>query len=144
MTTQDDTDKALADIPASVRGQVVPIVDFGSQYVQLIARRVREAGVFSMLVGPNITYEQLKTLNPKGIILSGGPSSVYEEGAPTCDPRLLDLGVPVLGICYGMQIGCKLLGGDVKNAQAREYGGVKLHITDDTDLMRGVPEHTTA
>lgn len=144
MNTENDTAQAIADIPASVRGQVVPIVDFGSQYVQLIARRVREAGVFSMLVGPNITHEQLKALNPKGIILSGGPSSVYEEGAPTCDPRLFDLGVPVLGICYGMQIGCQLLGGEIKNAQAREYGGVKLTIQDNADLMRGVPEHTTA
>ncbi|MFN3167020.1 MAG: glutamine-hydrolyzing GMP synthase [Phycisphaeraceae bacterium] len=140
----DATRQALADIPASVRGQVVPIVDFGSQYVQLIARRVREAGVFSMLVGPNVTVEQLAELKPKGIILSGGPSSVYDDGAPTCDPRLFDLGVPVLGICYGMQIGCKLLGAEVKNAQAREYGGVRLHITDNTDLMRSVPEHTTA
>lgn len=144
MNTEADTAQAIADIPASVRGQVVPIVDFGSQYVQLIARRVREAGVFSMLVGPNITYEQLKALNPKGIILSGGPSSVYEEGAPECDPRIFDLGVPVLGICYGMQIGCKILGGEIKNAQAREYGGVKLTIQDNTDLMRGVPEYTTA
>ncbi|MEO0474575.1 MAG: glutamine-hydrolyzing GMP synthase [Planctomycetota bacterium] len=140
----DATEQAIADIPASVRGQVVPILDFGSQYVQLIARRVREAGVFSMLVGPNITYEQLKALNPKGIILSGGPSSVYDDGAPTCDPRLFDLGVPVLGICYGMQIGCSLLGAEVKNAQAREYGGVRLQINSTDDLMRGVPEHTTA
>ncbi len=141
---RDAAQQAINEIPASVRGQVVPIVDFGSQYVQLIARRVREAGVFSMLVGPNVTVEQLAQLKPKGIILSGGPSSVYEEGAPTCDPRLFDLGVPVLGICYGMQIGCQLLGAQVKNAQAREYGGVRLHITDSTGLMRGVPEHTTA
>jgi GMP synthase (glutamine-hydrolysing) len=143
-TRSDAADKAIADIPESVRGQVVPIVDFGSQYVQLIARRVREAGVFSMLVGPNITVEQLAELKPKGIILSGGPSSVYDEGAPTCDPRLFDLGVPILGICYGMQIGCKLLGADVSNAQSREYGGVRLHIADTSDLMRGIPEHTTA
>lgn len=140
----DAADKAIADIPESVRGQVIPIVDFGSQYVQLIARRVREAGVFSMLVGPNITVEQLAELKPKGIILSGGPSSVYDEDAPTCDPRLFDLGVPVLGICYGMQIGCKLLGAEVKNANAREYGGVRLKISDTADLLRGLPEHTTA
>ncbi|MEM1354630.1 MAG: glutamine-hydrolyzing GMP synthase [Planctomycetota bacterium] len=142
--TTDAAAKAIADIPSSIRGQVIPIVDFGSQYVQLIARRVREAGVFSMLVGPNVTFEQLKQLNPKGIILSGGPSSVYDEGAPTCDPRLFDLGVPVLGICYGMQVGCALLGAEVKNAQAREYGGVRLHIAETADLMRGIPEHTTA
>ncbi|XAM00655.1 glutamine-hydrolyzing GMP synthase [Phycisphaeraceae bacterium D3-23] len=140
----DPTAAAIADIPDAARGQVVPILDFGSQYVQLIARRVREQGVYSMLVGPQITYEQLKALNPKGIILSGGPSSVNDEGAPKPDPRLFDLGVPILGICYGMQVGCELLGSEVNNAAAREYGGVKLHITDDSDILSRVPEHTTA
>ncbi|QQE12695.1 glutamine-hydrolyzing GMP synthase [Planctomycetota bacterium] len=134
----------LDDIPAAARDQIVPIVDFGSQYVQLIARRVREAGVYSVMVGPNITHEQLKALRPKGIILSGGPSSVYEEGAPTCDPDLFDLGVPVLGICYGMQIGTTLLGATVKNAPAREYGRVKLSVDDSAELTAGVPTQTTA
>jgi GMP synthase (glutamine-hydrolysing) len=132
------------ELPAGVAGQVVPIVDFGSQYVQLIARRVREAGVYSLLVGPDISHEQLQALNPRGIILSGGPSSVYDDGAPTCDPRLFELGVPVLGICYGMQVGCTLLGAKVRNAQAREYGGVRLSIHDAADLLRGVPANTTA
>ncbi len=94
--------------------QTVPILDFGAQYVQLIARRVREAGVYSVLVQPDITVEELRALNPVGIILSGGPASVYEEGAPKCDPQIFDLGVPVLGICYGMQMAAQLLGGDVK------------------------------
>lgn len=134
---------ALADLPPSVRGEVIPIVDFGSQYVQLIARRVREAGVYSMLVGPDVTIEQLEALGPKGIILSGGPSSVYEEGAPTCDPRLFELGVPVLGVCYGMQVGCQLLGADVKNAKAREYGRAQLHVVEGAGLLQGVPQHTT-
>ena len=98
--------------------QVIPILDFGAQYVQLIARRVREAGVFSLLVAPNTPVEELAALKPKGIILSGGPASVYEKDAPTCDPRLFDLGVPVLGICYGMQIGCQLLGAKVTSAPA--------------------------
>ncbi len=132
------------ELPAGVSGQVIPIVDFGSQYVQLIARRVREAGVYSLLVSPDTSHEQLKALNPRGIILSGGPSSVYEDGAPRCDPRLFELGVPVLGICYGMQVGCTLLGAEVKNAQAREYGGVRLNINDSTNLLRGVPTNTTA
>jgi len=132
------------ELPAGVAGQVVPIVDFGSQYVQLIARRVREAGVYSLLVSPNISFDELKAMNPRGIILSGGPSSVYEDGAPTCDPRLFELGVPVLGICYGMQIGCTLLGAKVQNATAREYGGVRLNITDTGDLLKGVPAKTTA
>ncbi|MFA9476873.1 glutamine-hydrolyzing GMP synthase [Phycisphaerales bacterium AB-hyl4] len=136
-------DAILADLPPGVQGQVVPIVDFGSQYVQLIARRVREAGVYSMLVGPNITVEQLKALNPRGIILSGGPSSVYEENAPTCDPKLFDLGVPVLGICYGMQVACQLLGAQIKNATAREYGRAQLRIENDADLLHGIPANTS-
>ena len=89
------------------RDEIIPILDFGSQYAQLIARRVREKGVYSELVSPGISLEQLKKLNPKGIILSGGPSSVYDADAPRCDPRIFDLGVPVLGICYGMQLACR-------------------------------------
>ncbi|MEZ6189774.1 MAG: glutamine-hydrolyzing GMP synthase [Phycisphaerales bacterium] len=142
--TESKSSPQTLELPAGVAGQVVPIVDFGSQYVQLIARRVREAGVYSLLVAPSVSYEELKALKPKGIILSGGPASVYEEGAPTCDPRLFELGVPVLGICYGMQVGCTLLGSQVKNAQAREYGGVRLNITDHGDLLKAVPAHTTA
>ena len=102
--------------------QTVPILDFGAQYVQLIARRVREAGVHSVLVRPDISLEELRALNPIGIILSGGPASVYEEGAPRCGKHIFDLGVPVLGICYGMQLAAQLLGGDVKPGTAREFG----------------------
>jgi GMP synthase (glutamine-hydrolysing) len=126
-----------------VHDEVVPVVDFGSQYVQLIARRVREAGVFSLLVGPNVSVEQLAAMKPKGIILSGGPASVYEDGAPRCDPRLFELGVPVLGICYGMQIGAQLLGAEVHNAAAREYGGVRLKVADHGGLLAGLPNQTT-
>src|SRR3954467_13136191 len=89
--------------------EVIPILDFGSQYVQLIARRVREQGVYSELVRPDIPIDQLKALNPKGIILSGGTSSVYEPGAPRCGPRIFELGVPILGICYGRQLGAQIL-----------------------------------
>jgi GMP synthase (glutamine-hydrolysing) len=141
--TKTDTVAPAVEIPDHLRGQVVPIIDFGSQYVQLIARRVREAGVFSILVSPRITVEQLAAMKPKGIILSGGPSSVYEAGAPRCDERLFDLGVPVLGICYGMQIGCELLGAKVSNAPAREYGRASLHVTDSEGLLKGLPAHTT-
>ncbi|MEX0653990.1 MAG: glutamine-hydrolyzing GMP synthase [Phycisphaeraceae bacterium] len=136
-------DAILADLPPGVQGQIVPIVDFGSQYVQLIARRVREAGVYSLLVGPDVTIEQLESLNPKGIILSGGPASVYDENAPTCDPRLFELGVPVLGICYGMQVGCQLLGAKIKNAEAREYGRANLTLHDKSDLLHSIPGNTS-
>ena len=122
--------------------EVIPILDFGSQYVQLIARRVREAGAFGILVAPDISIEQLAALNPKGLILSGGPSSVREEGAPICDPRLFELGVPVLGICYGMQLGCRMLGCGVAAADAREYGRAKLRIRDASDLLSGLPSDT--
>ncbi|MBU3729542.1 MAG: GMP synthase (glutamine-hydrolyzing), partial [Phycisphaerales bacterium] len=92
----------LAEIPEGV-SEAVLVLDFGSQYAQLIARRVREAGVFSVLVRPDAPAAELAKLKPAGIIMSGGPSSVTDAGAPRCDPALLDIGVPVLGICYGMQ-----------------------------------------
>jgi len=123
--------------------QVIPILDFGSQYAQLIARRVREQGVYSELVRPDISFDELKRLDPKGLILSGGPSSVYDPGAPRSDPRIFDLGVPVLGICYGMQLGAQLLGGQVKPAKAREYGRAKLVVVIDDALIRGLPHETT-
>jgi GMP synthase (glutamine-hydrolysing) len=123
--------------------EVIPILDFGSQYAQLIARRVREKGVYSELVRPDISIEELKKLNPKGIILSGGPSSVYEPNAPRCDPRLFDLGVPVMGICYGMQLAAQILGGEVKAARAREYGRAHLHIAKEDPFVKGLPQETT-
>jgi GMP synthase (glutamine-hydrolysing) len=126
-----------------VHNQVIPILDFGSQYAQLIARRVREAGVYSELVRPDLSIAELRKLNPRGIILSGGPSSVYEANAPRCDPQLFELGVPVLGICYGMQLGAQLLGGAVKPAKAREYGRAKLSVIADDPLVRGLPQDTT-
>src|SRR5215207_7529550 len=126
------------------RDEVIPILDFGSQYAQLIARRVREKGVYSELVRPDVSIEDLKRMNPKGLILSGGPSSVYEPNAPKCDPRIFDLGVPVLGICYGMQLGTQILGGQVKPARAREFGRARLHITEPNDpFVHGIPNDTT-
>ncbi|HEY2585174.1 MAG TPA: glutamine-hydrolyzing GMP synthase [Tepidisphaeraceae bacterium] len=123
--------------------EVIPILDFGSQYAQLIARRVREKGVYSELVRPDIPFEDIKQLNPKGVILSGGPSSVYEPNAPKCDPRIFDLNVPILGICYGMQLGAQILGGQVKPAKAREYGRAKLTVAKDDALVHGLPKETT-
>jgi len=124
--------------------EVIPILDFGAQYAQLIARRVREQGVYSELVRPDISIEDLKKLNPKGLILSGGPSSVYEPGAPKSGPRIFDLNIPILGICYGMQLGTQLLGGQVKPAKAREFGRAKMTVADPNDaLVRGLPKDTT-
>ena len=123
--------------------ETVLILDFGSQYAQLIARRVREAGVFSLLVAPTISLEEVRRHRPKAIILSGGPASVIEHGAPRCDPKLLELGLPTLGICYGMQLGCEMLGSRVTQAPAREYGRTKVSIGDGRDLFKGIPESTS-
>jgi GMP synthase (glutamine-hydrolysing) len=122
--------------------EVVVIVDFGSQTAQLIARRVREAGVFSFLVAPGTPASVIASYRPKGIILSGGPASVYEAGSPRCDPGILDLGVPVLGICYGMQLACQMMGFEVKAAGRREFGRAVVNVVDRTDLLAAVPEKT--
>ncbi|MEY3230757.1 MAG: synthase [Planctomycetota bacterium] len=122
--------------------ETIPILDFGSQTAQLIARRVRDAGVFSLLVSPRISAAELKAMNPAGVILSGGPSSVYESGAPTCDPAIFDLGVPVLGICYGMQLAAHLLGGKVQGANHREFGRANLSIGGRSPLFAGIPDKT--
>jgi len=133
----------VADLPDEMRGRVIPILDFGSQYVQLIARRVREAGVFSLLVAPDTPIEKLAEMKPLGLILSGGPASVYQTNAPSCDPKLFDLGVPVLGICYGMQAACKVLGAQVQQSTSHEYGRASLTVHDQADLLTGIPSPTT-
>jgi len=103
-------------------GDEVLVIDFGGQYSQLIARRVRECGVFSELLSCDVSAEEVARRAPKGLILSGGPASVYAEGAPALDPALLELGVPVLGICYGMQLLAHALGGLVERAEVGEFG----------------------
>jgi GMP synthase (glutamine-hydrolysing) len=118
--------------------QTIAILDFGSQYAQLIARRVRENRVFSILCPPSISAEKLREMNTVGLIFSGGPASVYEPGAPRCDPALLDMGLPVLGICYGMQLCALLSGAQVKSAPAREYGRARIDVLDASDLMAHV------
>ena len=122
--------------------ETVLILDFGSQYAQLIARRVREAGAFSLLMAPGTSIEELRKHNLVGIILSGSPNSVSEEGAPRCDKRLFELGVPVLGICYGMQLGCQMLGGKIEGAETREFGRASLHLENEHRLFRGIPTDT--
>ncbi len=123
--------------------QIIVILDFGSQYSELIARRIRETQVYSEVLSYRTTAEQLRQLNPKGIILSGGPSSVYDSGAPHCDPEIWNLGVPILGVCYGMQLMAQQLGGEVERSQQAEYGKASLMIDDPTDLLTNVEDATT-
>ena len=119
------------------------VLDFGSQYSQLIARRIRECQVYSQVLPYSTPLERIRALAPKGIILSGGPCSVYEPGAPQVDPGLFDLGLPVLGICYGMQLMVQTLGGRVGPGTAREYGRAELRVTDPAcPLFAGVPSPT--
>jgi GMP synthase (glutamine-hydrolysing) len=123
--------------------QMILILDFGSQYSELIARRIRETQVYSEVISYRTTAEQLRQLNPKGIILSGGPKSVYDEKAPICDPEIWNLGIPVLGVCYGMQLMVKQLGGEVTRAKRGEYGKAALLIDDPTDLLTNVEDGST-
>jgi GMP synthase (glutamine-hydrolysing) len=123
----------------------VLVLDFGSQFAQLIARRVREQRVYCEIVRHNITAARIRELAPKGLILSGGPASVYADGAPQCDPAIFDLGIPVLGICYGMQLMCQALGGRVQSHNVREFGRAQLTVTpakESDDLFDGVPRET--
>ncbi|MCG6551882.1 MAG: glutamine-hydrolyzing GMP synthase [Candidatus Magnetominusculus sp. LBB02] len=114
------------------------VLDFGSQYTQLIARRIRERKVYSEILPYNATIEKIRAFNAKGIVLSGGPASIYEHDAPVVDKSIFDLGVPVLGICYGMQLICHLLGGEVQRAQRREYGRAALNIDNSAGLLEGL------
>jgi GMP synthase (glutamine-hydrolysing) len=120
--------------------ELIVILDFGSQYGQLIARRVRELNVYSRILRANTPAEELAKLPLKGIILSGGPASVYQPGAPRCDEKIFNLGVPLLGICYGMQLGCQILGAEITPAKSREYGRANLTVRDDSDLFAGLPQ----
>jgi GMP synthase (glutamine-hydrolysing) len=121
----------------------VVVLDFGGQYSQLIARRVRECGVFSELLPHHVRLEEVLRRRPKGVILSGGPASVYEDGAPPLDPELLELGVPVLGICYGMQLIARALGGRIERAEVGEFGRSQLTVGDTGRLLAGTPAEQT-
>ena len=118
------------------------VLDFGSQYTQLIARRVRESRVYSEIFPYNAPIEKIMQFRPKGIILSGGPSSVYDRGAPIPDLKVFDLGIPVLGICYGMQLMAYSLGGKVAKAQKREYGKAELIVDKKLDIFKDIPKKT--
>lgn len=136
----------VVDSATGATGQLtserVLVLDFGSQYAQLIARRVREQHVYCEIVRHDLSVERIKELQPIGIILSGGPSSVYETAAPKCDPRIFALGIPVLGICYGMQLACEALGGKVSSTPTREYGRAHCQIKSHEGLFEGMPDKT--
>jgi GMP synthase (glutamine-hydrolysing) len=121
----------------------VAILDFGGQYAQLIARRVREHHVHSVIVGQDVTAARLRELNTVGLVFSGGPQSVYDTDAPICRQEVLEMGLPILGICYGMQLACHMLGGNVKPGEAREFGRTMLTIGDHNILLAHIPQSTT-
>lgn len=135
--------KDLANTDLSNFDKII-VLDFGSQYNQLITRRIREFGVYSELLSHKITAEEIKQINPKGIIFSGGPNSVYDDDAFRVDPEIYQLGIPILGICYGMQLMAYNLGGRVESADNREYGHADINVTDDqTALFKGLPATQT-
>lgn len=124
----------------STYNEMILVLDFGGQYNQLIARRVRDLGVYSELHSHKISAEEVKELNPKGIIFSGGPNSVYADGAPRADERIFELGIPVLGICYGMQLMSAHFGASVNRAAHREYGKASVTVVHESKLFKGLPE----
>jgi GMP synthase (glutamine-hydrolysing) len=123
----------------SLLGQSIVVLDFGAQYSQLIARRIREEKVFSVVLPCNAPLEEIRSYSPVGIILSGGPCSVYDADASTTDRRVFELGVPVLGICYGLQLMVHMLDGKVRPADKREYGHAKVDVIAESELFRGLP-----
>ena len=143
MATMSSTTATTATQSATLprlHSERVLVLDFGSQFAQLIARRVREQHVYCEIVRHDITAQRVRELAPQGIILSGGPASVYEPGAPKCDPEIFQLGIPVLGICYGLHLACEALGGRVESVPAREFGRAMCHVTTHDELLAGVPE----
>ena len=132
---------------SDIAQDTILVLDFGSQTAQLIARRVRDQQVFCQLVRHDLSAERIREIGPKGLILSGGPASVYADGAPQCDPGIFDLGIPVLGICYGMQAACRALGSEVKPGKSREFGHTDLHCETDSaassTLFKSLPKTFT-
>ena len=126
-----------------MKNELILILDFGGQYNQLIARRVRECSVYSEVVPHDISIEKIKEKNPKGIIFTGGPASVYGEDSPKCADGIFDLGIPVLGICYGMQLMTHTLGGNVQRATMREYGTIDVNIDNSSLLFKGFENNNT-
>lgn len=123
---------------------VVLVLDFGGQTTQLIARRVRDQNVFCQIARHNLSAQRIRELQPKGLILSGGPASVYDDGAPGIDEEIFELGIPILGICYGMQISCQVLGAEIRPARSREFGRAPCYIHSENPLFESIPETFTA
>jgi len=136
MTVAAETE---SNVESKTNAERILVLDFGSQYAQLIARRVREQDVYCEIVRHGITPEQVKDHQPSGLILSGGPSSVYEDNAPKCDPGIFDLGIPVLGICYGMHLACDALGGKVESVNTREFGRAICEVSGSDELFKDFP-----
>ena len=126
------------------KNELVVVMDFGGQYSQLIARRIRECGVYCEIVPFNITMDKLVSMAPKEIVFSGGPSSVYSPNAPQCDTKIFELGMPILGICYGMQLTAHILGGKVAHAENREYGNTRLFVDYENTIMETVAAPNTS
>jgi GMP synthase (glutamine-hydrolysing) len=122
--------------------EFIVVLDFGGQYSHLITRRIRECQVYSELLPYSVSADEVSKLDPKGIVLSGGPASVYDEHSPSCDPRIFTLGAPILGICYGLQLMVQVLGGKVKATNRREFGKTELRVADTSDLLRNLNSST--
>ena len=122
--------------------ELVLVMDFGGQYSQLIARRIRECGVYCEIIPYNTPVDAIRAKQPQGIVFSGGPSSVYSEGAPQCSPEVFELNTPILGICYGMQLTTRVLGGEVSRAASREYGNTRLYVDKNDGLFAEVGAET--
>lgn len=142
MSQPQDSDAIRENAPAG-RDEVVLVLDYGSQTAQLIARRVREQNVFCQLVRHDLSAERIREIAPHGLILSGGPASVYAAGAPQPDPAIFDLGIPILGICYGMQLVCRAEGSDVSPGQSREFGHTTCRVVQRDPILEGLPDSFT-
>ena len=125
-----------------MNNEKIIVIDFGGQYNQLVARRVRECGVYCEIYSYKTPLDEIRSMNPKGIILTGGPDSVYEDGAPSCSDELFKMGIPILGLCYGAQLMMHLLGGEVKRAKAREYGRTSTKFDTSSALFKDMPEES--
>ncbi len=142
-TTNQQTQSGYRGLIDTHNEELVIVLDFGSQTAQLIARRVREQNVFCQLVRHDLSVQRIRELNPKALILSGGPASVYGPGAPQPDPALFDLDIPILGICYGMQVACRSQGSNVIPGKSREFGRTKLEVIADDPLLVDLPVEST-